>query len=101
MAPVRKKRPAGPFSKEQEIWIVMEFGACRNITKVRRNFRKQYQISGSRHLPQRIQFQRIVDRFMSEGVQSTERKNGPASTITEDLVETCAKPKMEAHFNTF
>ena len=25
---------------------------------------------------------------MSEKVQSTERKNGPASTITKDLVET-------------
>jgi len=42
MAPVRKRNPAGPFSKEQEIWIVLEFGACRNITQVGKNFGKYF-----------------------------------------------------------
>ena len=31
MAPVRKKHPAGPFSKEHKIWIVLEFGAYSNM----------------------------------------------------------------------
>ena len=72
MAPVQKKPPPGPFSKEQEIWIVLEFGACRNITQVRRSFRKQFFKSNPKAVPQRNAFQRIVNRFETEGVKSKE-----------------------------
>ena len=72
MAHVQKKPPPGPLSKEQEIWIVLEFGACRNITQVRRNFRKQFFKSNPKAVPQRNAFQRIVNRFETEGVKSKE-----------------------------
>ena len=62
MAHVQKKPPPGPLSKEQEIWIVLEFGACR----------KQFFKSNPKAVPQRNAFQRIVNRFETEGVKSKE-----------------------------
>ena len=31
-----------PFTKEQEIWIILEWGATKNITTVKRNFRTHF-----------------------------------------------------------
>ena len=62
MAPVRKKTYAGPISKEQEIWIVWEFGAYRNITQERHNCRKQFFQTNPKAVPQRYAFKRTVKK---------------------------------------
>ena len=81
----------------------MEFGVCRNITQVRRNFRKQFFKSNPKAVAQRYEFQRILNRFDTKGVKSKERPCDPASIITDDLVEkvACARSRKVATFNTF
>ena len=62
IAAVRKKTPAGPFSKEQETRFARESGVCRNTTQVRHNFRKQFFQTNPKAVPQRYTFQRIVKK---------------------------------------
>ncbi len=51
MSNVHGRRVNSPFNKEQEIWIILEFGLVRNITTVRRNFRKELKITNVKLIP--------------------------------------------------
>ena len=42
MAPVRIDRSNRPFTEEEKIWIILEYGKLRNELQVRRAFRLQF-----------------------------------------------------------
>ena len=62
-SPSRGVRKNSPFSEEQATWVVLEYGAHRNITVVRRKFRTHYKLA-PKFVPSRMAFQRLVDRFI-------------------------------------
>ena len=33
-----------PFNEEQQIWIILEWGATKSITSVKRNFRTKFKL---------------------------------------------------------
>ena len=41
MAPPRSN---SPFNEEQQIWIILEWGATKSITSVKRNFRTKFKL---------------------------------------------------------
>ena len=63
---------------------ILEYGAVRNITQVRRNFRKHFYPAQLNNVPKYNAFKRIVDRFLStEGELRPVAKNrGTESIIT-------------------
>jgi hypothetical protein len=88
MSNVHRRRVNSPFNKEQEIWIILEFGSVRNISTVRRNFRKRFKITNVKLIPQRNVFQRLVDRFIDQSDTKPVAKTGGKQTIiTDELVE--------------
>ena len=88
MSNVHRRRVNSPFNKEQEIWIILEFGSVRNISTVRRNFRKEFKITNVKLIPQRNVFQRLVDRFIDQSDTKPVAKTGGKQTIiTDELVE--------------
>ena len=76
MSNVHRRRVNSPFNKEQEIWIILEFGSVRNISTVRRNFRKEFKITNVKLIPQRNVFQRLVDRFIDQSDTKPVAKTG-------------------------
>ena len=84
MSNVHRRRVNSPFNKEQEIWIILEFGSVRNISTVRRNFRKEFKITNVKLIPQRNVFQRLVDRFIDQSDTKPVAKTGGKQTIITD-----------------
>ena len=64
MAPPRSK---SPFNEEQQIWIILEWVATKNITTVKRNFRIKFKLA-PRKIPSYMAFKRMVERFVTNGV---------------------------------
>ena len=88
MSLVRKRRSNSPFTEEQEIWIILEFGALRNVLQVQRNFRIHFKVH-SRLVPNVKAFKRLVDRFINEGDTKPKVKTGgKQSTVDLDMVGT-------------
>ena len=54
-----------PFTQEEAVWTVAEYGRLRNVTAVRRrygcHFKKKHNV------PSRMAFKRLIDRFQSTG----------------------------------
>ena len=88
MSNVHGRRVNSPFNKEQEIWIILEFGSVCNITTVRRNFRKEFKITNVKLIPSRNAFLRLVNRFNCQSDTKPVSKTGGRQTIiTDELVE--------------
>ena len=64
MAPIPKSN--SPFSKEQEIWMILDLGVIHNITTVRRNFRTKFNVP-PKQVPTYMAFKRLVGRFETRG----------------------------------
>ena len=86
MSNVHGRRVDSPFNKEQEIWIILEFGSVRNISTVRRNFRKEFKITNVKLIPSRNA--EYVNRFICQSDTKPVAKTGGRQTIiTDELVE--------------
>ena len=64
MAPPRSK---SPFNEEQQIWIILEWGATKSITSVKRNFRTKFKLP-SRKILSYMAFKRLVEQFVTNGM---------------------------------
>ena len=67
---------------------ILEYGAVRNITQVRRNFRKHFYPAQLNNVPKCNAFKRLVDRFLSTGgeLRPVAKNGGNESIITVQLV---------------
>ena len=61
-SPHRAQRINTPFTKEQQAWVILEFGSLRNISKLRRTFRLHFGLA-TRQVPRYNAFLRLVQRF--------------------------------------
>lgn len=78
------KRVNSPFSNDEAIWIVLQYGALRSLTTVRRKFGTHFQ--KNHNIPSRMAFKRLVDRFQTTGNTSPSRPQG-RTAVSEDLVQ--------------
>ena len=62
--PYRRQRADAPFTAEQEAWLILEYGAVKNITVLRRHFQQHFKIT-SRKVPRYSAFKRLVERFIA------------------------------------
>ena len=62
--PYRRQRSDAPFTEEQETWLILEYGAVKNITVLRRHFQQHFKIT-SRKVPRYSAFKRLVERFIA------------------------------------
>ena len=62
MSQKRTQRKDSPFTKEQEAWVILQYGLKRSIVAVKRDFRKEYNLQ-PRNVPDRQAFGRLVSRF--------------------------------------
>ena len=58
---------ASPFSPEQRIWIVKNFGDLKSATLVRRAFRIEFKVNSPSKLPHQKQFSRVIEKFEACG----------------------------------
>ena len=56
-----------PFTFEEKKWIILKFGELKSATLVRRAFQKQFPKSRPRDVPNREQFQRVLEQFNGSG----------------------------------
>ena len=81
------RRKDCPFTKDQEAWIILEYGRTRSCTQVRRGFRKEYKME-PKHIPTVKAFHRVVTRFLdSKGHTRTRKPPGPITSTSPDDIE--------------
>lgn len=86
-SPRRAQRQNAPFTKEQETWIILEYGASRNCLAVRRKFRHQFKVN-PRKVPLTNAFQRLVDRFIeTQGELRPRARSGGRPPFSDELVQ--------------
>ena len=56
-----------PFTFEERKWIILKFIELKSATLVRRAFQKQFPRSNPRDVPNRMQFQRVLEKFNGSG----------------------------------
>ena len=44
MSQKRSQRKDSPFTKEEEAWVILQYGFRRSIVSVRRDFRKHFKL---------------------------------------------------------
>ena len=75
-----------PFTKEQEAWIIIQFGKLERPVKVRRKFRIEYKID-KKKIPSQKQFTRVHNRFLAAGSVGQQKPGGrPVSKTTEENI---------------
>ena len=84
---ITSRRCDSPFTKDQESWIILDYGATRSCTQVRRNFRKEYKVEPA-YIPSVMAFHRVVQRFLvSKGHTRTKKPPGPPSTTSQQDID--------------
>lgn len=87
--------PAGPFSREERIWIVLKFGEVKSATLVRRAFQKKFPSPNPKDVPHRKVFARVLEKFEGCGdVGDPKPKFKPAESIPAAEVQA-----VEEYFN--
>ena len=76
--------PPSPFTKEEEKWVILEFGAVRNITMVKRSFRRHFK-KYSQNVPSFNAFKRLVGCFEDRGEVNHARPSGRTSLSQETI----------------
>ena len=62
--PYRRQRADAPFTAEQEAWLILEYGAVKNISVLKRHFQQHFVIT-TRKVPSYMAFKRLVERFIA------------------------------------
>ena len=62
--PYRRQRSDAPFTEEQETWLILEYGAVKNISVLKRHFQQHFVIT-TRKVPSYMAFKRLVERFIA------------------------------------
>ena len=70
---------------EQSKFIILKFGETKNVTMVRRAFRAQFYPQNPRKVPQRLLFQRVIDRFLSSASVMPRVPKGLTPCTPEDV----------------
>ena len=78
------KRTNTPFSDDEAVWIVLQYGAVRNLTAVRRKFGTHFQKRNN--VPSKMAFKRLVERFQKTGNTSPAQPQGRTAN-SENLIE--------------
>ena len=68
MALVRIDRSNSPFTGEEKIWIILEYGKLRNELQVRRAFRLQFIVQTDKMKDTGLLLIQILSCFLSEGL---------------------------------
>ena len=84
-SPKRSQRFDSPFTKEQEAWLILEYGAVRNITTLKRRFRVHYKLQ-YKQVPRYEAFKRLVTRFMTSHGQVRPAVSEGRPPISEETV---------------
>ena len=58
-------RSGSPFLTEESIFIILKFGELKNMTLVKKAFRKEFCLKNPRQVPHLTQLQRMYDRFLT------------------------------------
>ena len=78
------KRTNSPFSNDEAVWVVFEYGALRSLTAVRRKFGTHFQKRNN--IPSKMAFKRLVERFEKTGNTSPPKPQGRTAT-PGDLIQ--------------
>ena len=78
MAPVRStprrgQRKNSPFTKDQEAWIVIQWGFRRNITQLKRDFRTKYKFTFNQEDVENVREYFLDDRNKTKTISSAAR----------------------------
>ena len=77
---------SGPFTEEQERWIIKEYSKLMTPTLVRRKFRLEFKICPFK-LPNRSTFFKLFEKFMATGsVHHLKPSGRKVSKVTEDNI---------------
>ena len=95
VSPRRGQRKNSPFTKEQETWIVLEFGAIRNCLTVKRKFRSKFKVD-PRNVPSIVAFERLVERFFSTPGHVRPALPTGRSPLSEEIVQ-----RVREHLSPF
>ena len=85
-SPARGQRRNSPFTKQQEAWVILQYGALSNCLAVRRKFRVHYKLSPFM-VPRINAFRRLVSRFLESNGQVRPKAPAGRSPLTEELVQ--------------
>ena len=83
--PIRHYKQNSPFTQEQASWIVLKFGELKKVTDVRRAFRRKFFLKHPRNVPGLKAFQRLIERFATEGSVHPIASPGTRSTPDGDV----------------
>ena len=90
-----------PFTFEERKWIILKFGELKSATLVRRAFQKQFPKSSPRDVPNRKQFQRVLEQFNGSGdVGEAKPKHNVKDSVPQadtDAVQEYFEVNKEAH----
>ena len=84
-SPRRNQRKDSPFTKDQEVWVILEYGKLNNITLVRRSYRVHFKIQAKK-VPYFNAFKRLVTRFLSSKGQVRPQVPPGPPPISQDTV---------------
>ena len=85
-SPARGQRRNSPFTKQQEAWVILQYGALSNCLAVRRKFRVHYKLSPFM-VPRINAFRRLVSRVLESNGQVRPKAPAGRSPLTEELVQ--------------
>ena len=77
--------PPPPFSKDQEVWIVEQYGKLGRICDVRRTYRLEYKLN-PKDVPKDKAFMRVIHKFKEPGSVVPAKPKGRSSADMEKVV---------------
>lgn len=84
--PKHEKRLNSPFTNEESTWTILEYGALRNVTAVRRKFRGHFKKQKD-SVPSHTAFKRLIDRFHESGDTTPAKSSGGRPQCPEEQVD--------------
>ena len=87
LSPKRAQRKNSPFTKDQETWIILEYGSVKNVLTVKRRFRTKNKLHPYQ-VPRVAAFERLVERFFTTEGQVRPAVSAGRPPIAEELVQT-------------
>ena len=85
------------FSDEQKRWIILEYGASRSSTVVRRTFFNKYGINGRKNEKYRLRyFGRVIENFSDNGSVTKKKYRRESSKLNEAKVLLQSELNMES-----
>ena len=89
-----------PFTFEERKWIILKFGELKSATLVRRAFQKQFPKSSPRDVPNRKQFQRVLEQFNGSGDvgEAKPKHNVKLLNVQPEIAQSCIQSPFYMYF---